>query len=309
MLSRTLLAASRSRRTRRVITGIPVTRRVVDRFVAGESLEQALAVIAGLAAEGLTVTVDRLGEDTVDASDAAATRDAYLALLARLSDLGLAQHVEVSVKLSALGQKLPKDAEQLTRDNALAICHAAKGAGTTVTLDMEDHTTVDATLGTLRELRTDFPWVGVAIQAMLKRTEGDIADLATAGSRIRLVKGAYAEPASVAFQDKREVDLAYVRNLRTLMQSEAYPMIGSHDPRIIEVAQRLAADGGRAPDTFEFQMLHGIRAAEQRRLVADCQQMRVYVPFGDDWYGYFMRRLAERPANVMFFLNALVKRG
>jgi proline dehydrogenase len=309
MLSRTLLAASRSRRTRRVITGIPVTRRVVDRFVAGESLDQALTVIAGLAAEGLTVTVDRLGEDVADASDAAATRDAYLTLLSRLADLGLAGSVEVSVKLSALGQKLPKDAEQLTRDNAQAICHAAKGSGTTVTLDMEDHTTVDATLGTLRELRGDFPWVGVAIQAMLKRTEADIADLATTGSRVRLVKGAYAEPASVAFQDKHEVDLAYVRNLRTLMKSDAYPMVGSHDPRIIAVALRLAVETGRAPGTFEFQMLHGIRAAEQRRLVADGQQMRVYVPFGDDWYGYFMRRLAERPANVVFFANALLKRG
>jgi proline dehydrogenase len=309
MLSRTLLAASRSRRTRRVVTGIPVTRRVVDRFVAGESLDQALAVIAGLAAEGLTVTVDRLGEDTVVPADAAATRDAYLTLLSRLADLGLAGSVEVSVKLSALGQKLPGDAEQLTLDNALAICHAAKGAGTTVTLDMEDHTTVDATLGTLRELRAEFPWVGVAIQAMLKRTAGDIADLATAGSRVRLVKGAYAEPASVAFQDKHEVDVAYVRDLRTLMQSPAYPMIGSHDPRIIDAALRSAREAGRASDTFEFQMLHGIRAAEQRRLVADGEQMRVYVPYGDDWYGYFMRRLAERPANVGFFLNALVKRG
>ena len=308
MLSRTLLAASRSPRTRRLVTSLPVTRRVVDRFVAGETLDQAVAVIGGLVAEGLGVTVDRLGEDTSDAAAAARTRDAYLALLARLADLDLAHRVEVSVKLSALGQRLPADAERLTLANAVAVCEAAKAAGTTVTLDMEDHTTVDRTLGTLAELRRDFPWVGVAVQSALLRTEADVRDLAVEGSRVRLVKGAYAEPASVAHRDKAEVDKAYVRCLRTLMRSAAYPMVGSHDPRMIAIARELAAGAGRKSDSFEFQMLHGIRAAEQRRLVADGEQMRVYVPFGDDWYGYFMRRLAERPANVVFFLNSFVKR-
>jgi proline dehydrogenase len=173
---------------------------------------------------------------------------------------------------------------------------------------MEDHTTVDRTLGTLAELRRDFPWVGVAVQSALKRTEADVRDLAVEGSRIRLVKGAYAEPASVAHQDKAEVDRAYVRCLRTLMDSRAYPMVGSHDPRMIAIAKELAGQADRKSDSFEFQMLHGIRAAEQRRLVAEGEQMRVYVPFGDDWYGYFMRRLAERPANVVFFLNSYIKR-
>lgn len=308
MLSRTLLAASRSRRTRSLVTGMPVTRRVVDRFVAGETLDQAVAVIGALVGEGLTATVDRLGEDTVEASDADATREAYLALLKRLADLDLAHRVEVSVKLSALGQKLAADAEQLTLANARAVCEAAGAAGTTVTLDMEDHTTVDRTLGTLAELRRDFPWVGVAVQSALRRTEGDLRDLATEGSRIRLVKGAYAEPAAVAFQGKAEVDKAYVRDLRILMDSPAYPMVGSHDPRMIAIAKELADRAGRKSDSFEFQMLHGIRAAEQRRLVAEGEQMRVYVPFGDDWYGYFMRRLAERPANVVFFLNSFIKR-
>jgi proline dehydrogenase len=308
MLSRTLLAASRSAKMRGIITGFPLTRRVVDRFVAGDDLDQASLIISGLVDEGLAVTVDRLGEDTLDASDAAATRDAYLEMLKRFADLGIAHRTEVSLKLSALGQKLPRDAEKITLENAVAIAEAARDAGTTMTLDMEDHTTVDATLGTLRELRGEFPWVGVAIQAALFRTEGDIADLATAGSRVRLVKGAYMEPASVAHQDKHEVDKAYVRAMKTLMRSSAYPMIASHDQRMIDIAHALVAETGRAKDSHEFQMLHGIRTSEQHALVAAGDTMRVYVPFGDDWYGYFMRRLAERPANVMFFLNSLVKR-
>jgi proline dehydrogenase len=308
MLSRTLLAASRSAKMRGIITGFPLTRRVVDRFVAGDDLDQASLIISGLVDEGLAVTVDRLGEDTLDASDAAATRDAYLEMLKRFADLGIAHRTEVSLKLSALGQKLPRDAEKITLENAVAIAEAARDAGTTMTLDMEDHTTVDATLGTLRELRGEFPWVGVAIQAALFRTEGDIADLATAGSRVRLVKGAYMEPASVAHQDKHEVDKAYVRAMKTLMRSSAYPLIASHDQRMIDIAHALVAETGRAKDSHEFQMLHGIRTSEQHALVAAGDTMRVYVPFGDDWYGYFMRRLAERPANVMFFLNSLVKR-
>ena len=211
------------------------------------------------------MTVDRLGEDTLDASDAAATRDAYLEMLKRFADLGIAHRTEVSLKLSALGQKLPKDAEKIALENAIAIAEAARDAGTTMTLDMEDHTTVDATLGALRDLRGDFPWVGVAIQAALFRTEGDIADLATAGSRIRLVKGAYMEPASVAHQDKHDVDKAYVRAMKTLMRSSAYPMIASHDQRMIDIAHALIAETGREKDQQEFQMLHGIRTAEQQQ--------------------------------------------
>lgn len=308
MLSRSLLTASRSPAVRGLITGIPLTRRVVDRFVAGERLDEASPVIQGLIAQGLTVTVDRLGEDTLDAGKAAVTRNAYLTMIKRFAELGVADRVEVSVKLSALGQRLPEDAAQITLDNAAAIAQAARDAGTTMTLDMEDHTTVDATLGTLGELRAEFPWVGVAIQAMLLRTEADIADLVTAGSRVRLVKGAYREPASVAHQRKHEVDAAYVRAMKTLMRSPAYPMIGSHDQRMIDVAHALITETGRAPASYEFQMLHGIRTAEQRALAAGGETMRVYVPFGGDWYGYFMRRLAERPANVLFFLNSLIKR-
>ncbi|TDD62413.1 proline dehydrogenase family protein [Actinomadura rubrisoli] len=299
-----LLAAARSDRMRGLVTSVPLTRGVVDRFVAGEDLEAATGVVRELAGAGLRVTLDHLGEDTAERAQAEATRDAYLAMFAAFEEQGLNDGADASVKLSALGQALDED---LAFDNASEICAAAGRAGMTVTLDMEDHTTVDSTLEILGKLRAEFPWVGVAIQAMLRRTEGDLRDLAHEGSRVRLVKGAYAEPASVAYQGKPEIDRAYVRGLRTLMAGSGYPMIGSHDPRIIEIAQALAATLGRPAESYEFQMLYGIRAAEQRRL-AEAHQMRVYVPYGADWYGYFMRRLAERPANLAFFLRSFVSR-
>ncbi|WP_067455313.1 proline dehydrogenase family protein [Actinomadura macra] len=304
MPSPLLLAAARSDRMRGVVTTVPLTRGVVDRFVAGETVEDAIGVVRELSGAGLLTTLDHLGEDTTERSQADATRDAYLDLLAALEEQGLAKGSEASVKLSALGQRLPGD---LALDNARAVCAAAGRAGMTVTLDMEDHTTVDSTLDILGKLRADFPWVGVAVQAMLRRSEGDLRDLAHEGSRVRLVKGAYAEPGSVAFQGKPEIDRAYVRGLRTLMEGAGYPMVGSHDPRMIEIALAMAARSARAADSYEFQMLYGIRAAEQRRL-AEAHQMRVYVPYGADWYGYFMRRLAERPANLVFFLRSFVSR-
>lgn len=302
MLSPLLLAAARSRRMRGLVTSMPVTRGVVDRFVAGEDLGAAIRAVRGLDASGLRVTLDHLGEDTEDRTQAAATRDAYLELFAAFAEHGFAGGADASVKLSALGQALPGD---LALDHAREICSMAGRVGMTVTLDMEDHTTVDSTLDILGKLRVDFPWVGVAIQSMLRRTEGDLKELVGEGSRVRLVKGAYAEPASVAFQSRRDVDRAYVRALRMLMNGDGYPMVGSHDPRIIEIALALAA--GRSPSSYEFQMLYGIRTAEQRRL-AEGHQMRVYVPYGADWYGYFMRRLAERPANLVFFLRSFTSR-
>ncbi|HEY8371230.1 MAG TPA: proline dehydrogenase family protein [Pseudonocardiaceae bacterium] len=309
MLGQILLSASRSPLARNLVTTIPVTRKVVDRFVAGEELQDALRATRELVAANLYVTLDHLGEDTLDAEQAARTRDAYLSLLAKLGELGLTDRAEVSVKLSALGQALARDGDRIALENARAICQAAAAVGTTVTLDMEDHTTVDSTLGILRELRADFPWVGAVLQSCLRRTEGDCRDLAHAGSRVRLVKGAYAEPASVAYQDKAEVDRAYVRCLRILMGGEGYPMVASHDPRLIAITLDLARRLGRAPGSYEFQMLYGIRPEEQRRLAAAGERMRVYVPYGTDWYGYFMRRLAERPANVAFFLRALGSRS
>jgi proline dehydrogenase len=280
----------------------------VERFVVGETTADALDATRVLTEAGLEVTLDHLGEDTLDVTQARATRQAYVALLDGLADLGLADRAEVSLKLSAVGQALPRDGHELALEHARAIAAAAEQAGTTVTLDMEDHTTVDSTLAILGELRVDFPGTGAVLQSCLYRTEADCRDLARAGSRVRLVKGAYAEPASVAHPAKADVDLAYVRCLKILMAGDGYPMVASHDPRMIELAGVLAERNGRAPGTYEYQMLHGIRTGEQRRLAAAGERVRVYVPYGADWYGYFMRRLAERPANVGFFLRSLVTR-
>ncbi len=305
-LRQVFLLASRSAPIRRVVEHAPVSKQVVHRFVPGATAEDAVRATTELLASGRTVTLDHLGEDTTDRAMAQATVDAYLDVLRRMADAGLTQdgRAEVSVKLSAVGQTID---EALARDNAATICHAARNAGTTVTLDMEDHTTTDSTLGILRDLRQDFPTTGAVLQAYLHRTEADCRDLAYAGSRVRLCKGAYKEPASVAFQEKAAVDKSYVRCLRVLMAGDGYPMVASHDPRLIEIAGTLAS--GREQGTYEYQMLYGIRPTEQQRLADEGETMRVYVPYGDEYYGYFMRRLAERPANVAFFLRAMATRG
>jgi proline dehydrogenase len=309
VLRRVLLAAAASDGVRRLVETVPVSRRVVGRYLAGPGTEDAVRVSGELAAQGLQVTLDHLGEDTVETAQAEATRDSYLTLLKQLTDGGLAAAAEVSVKLSAVGQALPGDGERIALDNARRICEAAQAAGTTVTLDMEDHTTTDSTLGILRELRVDFPTVGAVLQAYLRRTEADCRDLAHAGSRVRLCKGAYAEPESVAYADPHEVDKSYVRCLKVLMEGAGYPMVATHDPRLVAIAGVLAVRNRRAAGSYEYQMLYGVRPEEQRRLAAAGEKMRVYVPYGDEWYGYMMRRLAERPANVTFFLRSLLSRG
>ena len=298
-----ILAASRNRRVERFVAGAPISRSVVRRFVAGVAVEDAVRASRGLTAKGLTVSLDHLGEDTTDAGQADATVKAYLVLLERLQEAGLTSdgRVEVSVKLSAVGQTI---SDELALDGARRICEAAAAAGTTVTLDMEDHTTTDRTLATLAELRRDHPQTGAVVQAYLRRTERDCRDLATAGSRVRLCKGAYKEPAGVAFQSVADVDASYVRCMDVLLAGEGYPMLATHDPKLVEHA---LASGRTAP--YEFQMLYGIRPLEQERLVAAGHAVRVYVPYGDQWYGYLMRRLAERPANMVFFLRALVSRS
>lgn len=280
----------------------PVSRNVVKRFVAGETAGDAIRVSSELVTDGLAVSLDHLGEDTISAEDAEAATASYIELLGVLAEAGLTDRVEVSVKLSALGGVLD---HALAVDQARRICSAATLSGTTVTLDMEDHTATDATLDAVRELRADFPWVGAVVQAYLRRTEADCRDLAIAGSRVRLCKGAYDEPASVAFVDGDEVDASYRRCLELLMRGPGYPMVATHDPALIGEATRLIAETGRTPDSYEHQMLYGVRPAEQKRLAASGATMRVYVPYGPDWYGYLMRRMAERPANLRFFLRAL----
>jgi proline dehydrogenase len=302
MLRSVILAASRSSRVERLVESAPISRDVVRRFVAGRAAGDALRVSAALAADSLGVSLDYLGEDTLTPDQAVATRDEYVGVLRSLGAGELTPAVEVSVKLSALGQLFD---EQVAYEHARAICAAASEAGTTVTLDMEDHTTTDSTLEILAKLRNEFPTTGVALQAYLRRTEADCRELATPGMRVRLCKGAYAEPESVAYQSKTDVDKSYVRCLNILMSGAGYPMLATHDPRLVAIAEDRARWFDRTPDQFEFQMLYGIRTEEQRRLVADGYTVRVYTPYGDEWYGYLMRRLAERPANVAFFLRAL----
>jgi proline dehydrogenase len=308
VLQKALLAAAGRPGLRRAVTGIPATRRVVDRFVAGETLTDALAAVRTLAADGIRSTLDHLGEDVTTRAGAEQSRDAYLAALNGLADVGLAGGAEVSVKLSAFGQALP-DGHEVALELVRPVIEAATAIGTTVTLDMEDHRTVDSTLTALAELRTEHPGTGAVLQAMLFRTEDDATALAVPGSRVRLVKGAYKEPAEVAHQKKKDVDAAYVRCLEILMAGPGYPMVGSHDPRLLDRAHELAARNSRAAESWEVQMLYGIRPEEQRRLAAAGTRVRAYVPYGVDWYAYFMRRLAERPANVAFLLRSLATRS
>jgi proline dehydrogenase len=308
VLRQPLLMLARSDKVKRFVTAMPVSSGIVSRYVPGEATDDAVEATDALIQSGLHVTLDFLGEDTLDREQADATVTAYLDLLDALSAKGLSRNAEVSVKLSAVGQALPDVGEKVALENARTICHAARNAGTTVTLDMEDHTTTDSTLGILRELRKDFPETGAVLQAYLHRTEADCRDLAYEGSRVRLCKGAYHEPESVAFQDKHDVDKSYVRCLKVLMAGQGYPMIASHDPRMVDIAGALATRNGRAQGTYEYQMLFGIRPDEQKRLAEAGEKVRVYLPYGQEWYGYLMRRLAERPSNLTFFLHSLVSK-
>ncbi len=305
MLRTVILAAARSSRCERLVATAPLTRNVVHRFVAGPRPEDALRVTRALVDDGLTVTLDNLGEDTVTPEQASAVRDEYVGLLELLAADGLTPAAEVSVKLSALGQTFD---EQLAYDNARAICAAAEAGGTTVTLDMEDHTTTDSTLDILVKLRADYPSTGAVLQAYLRRTESDCRQLAGAGSRVRLCKGAYREPESVAYQSARDVDRSYVRCLSILLAGAGYPMLATHDPRLIAIGEDRARWFDRGPDQFEFQMLYGIRSADQARLIGEGYTVRTYVPYGEEWFGYLMRRLAERPANLGFLAHALMGR-
>jgi proline dehydrogenase len=333
MLRSVILAAARSPRVERLIETAPVTRDVVRRFVAGTTVGDVLRISLGLAADGLAVSLDYLGEDTRTPEQAEATRGEYLRLIAALADAGLTPNgpgakarrpiatgtsgaaggsgtsplttAEVSLKLSALGQRFD---EKLAYEHARAICAGAAAAGTTVTIDMEDHATTDSTLDILSRLRVDYPGTGAVLQAYLRRTEGDCRELAGPGSRVRLCKGAYREPETVAYGTRLDIDKSYVRCLNILMSGEGYPMLATHDPRLVAIAEDRAKWFDRAPESFEFQMLYGVRPAEQARLVDAGYTMRVYVPYGTQWYGYLMRRLAERPANVAFFARALGSR-
>ncbi|MBO0840371.1 MAG: proline dehydrogenase family protein [Sciscionella sp.] len=337
-----ILAAAGNDAIRRAVATTPGTRQLVHRFVAGEHVQDAVSSARALSDDGLRVTLDYLGEDTTDADLAKRTVNAYLELLNRLGDAGLLERadrvaqvapgaasetagrhrrpnssssapsssapatVELSVKLSAVGQKLD---HRMATDNAAEICCAAREFGTTVTLDAEDHTTTDATFDALTELRKSWPETGAVVQAYLRRTESDCRALATAGSRVRLCKGAYAEPESVAFATAHDVRRSYLRCANVLLAGDGYPMFATHDPVLVRILGERASWYHRAAGSFEYQMLYGVRPDEQRRLSAAGDRVRIYVPYGEQWYGYLMRRLAERPANLAFFLRSLASRS
>ena len=339
MLRKVLMAAAASERVRDMITSAPGARGIVNRYVAGESSEDAVAVARWLRSAGLLVTLDYLGEDTTDAQRAAATAAQYVHLLGKLAAEGLTEGgaVEVSVKPTAVGLLLGLNDEgagadsrapdattgfatgratrghrgSSPRENGVRvatehlerIAAAATDAGTTVTIDAEDHRTTDAALRIASALRSRFPAVGTVLQAALRRTEADARELSAPGTRVRLCKGAYAEPLAEAFDSRHEIDKSFARCLRVLMAGSGYPMIATHDPRLIAITRSLGL--ARPADSFEYQMLHGVRPEEQRRLASSGAKVRVYVPYGSDWYPYLVRRLAERPANLALFLRSI----
>jgi proline dehydrogenase len=308
MYGKLMLGAARQAPVKSLLSRSSLNQKVVARFVAGEDVDTALQAIRPLVEGGLRVSLDFLGEDITDVSQAEETVGAYRTIVSRLAEVGLADGAEVSAKLSALGQSLGPDGPRQSTERAFALVQHAESHGVDVTFDMEDHSTIDSTLESVRALRQEFPRVGCVLQTMLFRTEADARDLATPGSRVRLVKGAYAEPPSVAHSRKAQVDQAYVRCLRTLVDGGAYPMVATHDSRLMDIAADLFGKTNGAEATGEFQMLYGIRPAEQRRRVDAGHTVRVYVPFGTDWYAYFTRRLAERPANLAFFAKSLLSR-
>jgi proline dehydrogenase len=304
-----LVRVSSSDRARHLVETAPGARAIVGRYVAGIATDDAVAVCERLVDEGLQITVDHLGEDTTDANQAILVKESYLLLLERLAEAELTPMAEVSVKLSAIGLALPADGARIAQEHALAICAAAAKAGTTVTFDMEDPATVDATLAVVTEARRDFPRTGATLQACLRRTAGDCRDLAYEGSRVRLCKGAYRGPAAETYREKADIDRSYVRCMKILMHGAGYPMLATHDPRLVEIGGALAIRTARVADSYEYPMLYGVRPDEQHRLVANGERVRVYVPYGDEWYAYLVRRLAERPGNLRLFAHSLVSRA
>ncbi len=303
-----ILALSHSKRAQGLIVAFPLSRRVARRFVAGEQRPDAVEAIRQLNAQGITATVDFLGEYVSSETEARNNADEYLRLLDAIQANSLA--AGVSVKLTAMGLHVGDD---FCYHNVRRIVEKAAAIGSFVRIDMEDSAVTSRTLAIYRRLRGDFGCVGVVIQAYLLRSQDDVAALISEGlGDLRLCKGAYDEPPTVAFPTKPGVD----RNMQTLIKqmldaSGAHPAdlhvaVASHDDRIIDYAKAYASQHSIGRNRFEFQMLYGIRRDLQLRLVSEGYKMRVYVPYGTAWYGYFMRRLAERPANLIFFLRALV---
>jgi proline dehydrogenase len=301
------LALSTNGLVRGLVVNFPLSRRVSRRFVAGETLEEAIQVVKKLNEQNIQVTFDQLGESVTNESEACAARDGYLRALDAIAATHLSTHV--SLKLTQMGLDLSPD---VCLGNVRQIVAKAKQIGTLVTLDMEDSKYTQATLNIFKTLREEFDNIGVVIQAYLYRSEEDVKELIAMGATVRLCKGAYKEPAQVAFPQKKDVDANYLKLAQMFLQPNgngngAYIQIASHDEKIINWAKQYTAANKIDHTRFEFQMLYGIRNDLQRQLAADGYTMRVYVPYGTHWYPYFMRRLAERPANALFLVSNLFK--
>jgi proline dehydrogenase len=301
------LAFSTNTWVHRVVVGFPLSRRVSRRFVAGETLDEAIQVVRKLNQQNLQVTLDVLGESVKQESEARAAKDEYLRALEAIAANHVTSHV--SVKLTQMGLDISPD---LCLDNMRQIIGKAKAIGSFTGIDMEDSTRTQATLNIYKTLREEFDNVGVAIQSYLYRSEADMRALRAMGANVRLCKGAYKEPPNVAFPIKKDVDANYLKLTQAFLEANgghngAYLGLATHDEKIINWAKDYVAARGIGNDRFEFQMLYGIRPDLQRKLAAEGYTMRVYVPYGSHWYPYFMRRLAERPANVIFLVSNLLR--
>ena len=301
-LRRTILYLSRHKALRNWVETSPSARRLSSRFVAGSRLVDALEVCRKIRADGITATLDYLGENVKSLDEAAACRDMYLRMLDAMQNAGVEPNV--SIKLTQFGIDL---SESACEENVAALVKAAAAIGGFVRIDMESSQYTDRTLALVTRIHREHGACGTVIQAYLRRSAKDIARLETERIRVRLCKGAYLEPAEIAFDAKAQVDRNYLELARSLLTAGEYPAIATHDEQIIGTVESFVTSRVVPPNRFEFQMLYGIRRDLQRRLVREGYRLRLYIPFGEAWYPYFMRRLAERPANLLFFVRHLLR--
>ncbi len=306
MLKNIVLTAANVPAVHHFVTDTPLGRQMASRFVAGDNLDQAMPAIAELNARGIHASLDHLGENTSNAEEAAKTAEDYVAILDRIAAAGA--DANISIKLTALGLDIDED---LCLRNVRRVLDRACALDIFVRIDMEGSTYTESTLRLVHLLHREFAGrsnvpggvVGTVIQSMLFRSAEDIAALVAEGIRVRLVKGAYREPASIAFPQKFDVDEHYRQLMRALLAGGVYPAIATHDEGMLTEARRFAREHAIPPSRFEFQMLYGIRRDLQERLVGEGYNVRVYVPYGTQWYPYLSRRMAERPANLVFVVN------
>ncbi len=303
MFRNLLLYLSEHQGAKNFVLSSHVARQLSQRFVAGEKLADALAAAAELNRAGMTATLDRLGENVHTEAEARAAAAAYLGILDRIQQARV--NSNVSIKLTQLGLDLDSN---LCQSSVAAIAQRAESQGNFVRIDMEGSAHTERTLRLFREVRDDSRAVGIVIQAYLYRSEADVRDLLRMGARIRLCKGAYKEPKEIAFPRKRQVNENYIKLMKMLLNSGLYHAVATHDPRMIEATINYAAQQKISKDAFEFQMLYGIRRDLQRQLVREGYRVRIYIPYGTEWFPYFMRRLAERPANLFFVLKNIFRR-